>query len=55
MKSSYDTDEPDQPEPEAIFDATGALTREFLLSRGGCCGNKCRNCPYDWVGVVGDE
>jgi len=29
-----------------IFDADGALTREFLLDRGYCCQNGCRNCPY---------
>jgi hypothetical protein len=23
------------------------LTRQYLLSRGYCCGNGCRNCPYD--------
>jgi hypothetical protein len=22
------------------------LTKEFLLSRGYCCGNNCTNCPY---------
>lgn len=22
------------------------LTKEFLLSRGSCCGNNCVNCPY---------
>jgi hypothetical protein len=22
------------------------LTREFLLSRGYCCGLGCANCPY---------
>ncbi len=22
------------------------LSREFLLKRGYCCGNKCLNCPY---------
>lgn len=22
------------------------LTAEFLLKRGFCCGNGCRNCPY---------
>ena len=22
------------------------LTREFLLNRGFCCGNGCKNCPY---------
>ena len=31
---------------ESIFDEDGALTREFLLQRGYCCGQGCRNCPY---------
>ncbi len=31
---------------ESDFDADGALTREFLLRRGTCCENGCRNCPY---------
>jgi len=31
---------------ESVFDTDGALTREFLLNRGYCCGNGCRNCPY---------
>lgn len=22
------------------------LTENFLLKRGYCCGNECRNCPY---------
>jgi len=22
------------------------MTKEFLVSRGECCGNKCTNCPY---------
>lgn len=22
------------------------FTKEFLLKRGYCCGNGCRNCPY---------
>lgn len=22
------------------------LSKEFLLDRGTCCGNKCTNCPY---------
>jgi hypothetical protein len=22
------------------------LTKEFLISRGECCGNGCKNCPY---------
>jgi uncharacterized protein (TIGR00290 family) len=33
------------------FDADGALSREFLLARGACCGNRCRNCPYGWEAV----
>lgn len=31
---------------ENIFDEDGALTREFLLSRGICCESNCKNCPY---------
>jgi hypothetical protein len=38
-----------------IFDEDGALSREFLLARGFCCGNGCRNCPYDHVNVPGSE
>lgn len=39
---------PSDPESSApsVFDADGALTREFLLARGHCCENSCRNCPY---------
>ncbi|MCJ8346237.1 DUF5522 domain-containing protein [bacterium] len=22
------------------------LSKEFLLKRGYCCDNKCKNCPY---------
>lgn len=29
-----------------IFDQNGALSASFLLARGFCCGNGCRNCPY---------
>jgi hypothetical protein len=31
---------------EDIFDDEGALTAAFLLARGYCCANGCRNCPY---------
>jgi uncharacterized protein (TIGR00290 family) len=31
---------------DSIFDEDGALTREYLLKRGSCCGHGCRNCPY---------
>lgn len=23
------------------------MTADYLLRRGYCCGNGCRNCPYD--------
>lgn len=29
-----------------IFDEDGALSASFLMARGFCCGNGCRNCPY---------
>lgn len=28
-----------------------ALTKEYLLQRGYCCGNGCVNCPYDYKAV----
>jgi len=31
---------------EDIFDEDGALTAAYLLERGYCCANGCRNCPY---------
>lgn len=34
------------PVEPSIFDAGGALTRDYLLDRGYCCENGCRNCPY---------
>jgi hypothetical protein len=27
------------------------FTAEYLLSRGYCCGNGCRHCPYDYINV----
>ncbi len=27
------------------------FTAHFHLSRGKCCGSKCRHCPYNWVNV----
>ena len=27
------------------------FTEEYLLARGYCCGNGCRNCPYDYKNV----
>tara|TARA_R110000796_G_scaffold111058_1_gene222583 strand:- start:178 stop:378 length:201 start_codon:yes stop_codon:yes gene_type:complete len=37
MSDSYDLEEDKMNEP---------LTREFLLNRGFCCDNGCKNCPY---------
>jgi len=44
------------PAPEAAllatpadFDEDGALSRDFLLRRGRCCQEGCRNCPYGFV------
>lgn len=34
------------PPSVPLFDADGALSREYLLHRGFCCRNGCRNCPY---------
>ncbi len=38
------------------FDESGALTREFLLQRGECCREGCRNCPYGFTPrVLGEK
>jgi hypothetical protein len=28
------------------------FTASYLLERGWCCGNGCRNCPYDYINVA---
>ncbi len=33
----------------ADFDPDGALSRDYLLRRGHCCQEGCRNCPYGFV------
>lgn len=33
----------------ADFDENGALSRDFLLRRGRCCQESCRNCPYGFT------
>jgi hypothetical protein len=38
--------ENETPQGPEQFDADGALSREFLLARGHCCSERCRNCPY---------
>ena len=27
------------------------FTKEYLTKRGYCCGNGCRNCPYNHINV----
>lgn len=27
----------------------------FHVLRGRCCGNICRHCPYDYVGVISED
>lgn len=27
------------------------FTEEYLLQRGYCCGNGCKNCPYNYKSV----
>lgn len=38
---------------DELYSAGGfvALSKEFLLQRGYCCGNGCVNCPYDYKAV----
>jgi hypothetical protein len=35
------------------FDESGlmVLTKDFHLKRGFCCGNGCRQCPFDYENV----
>jgi hypothetical protein len=30
-----------------LLDEHGAISADFLVARGSCCGSGCRNCPYD--------
>ena len=34
-----------------VVEVPAKLSKEFLASRGSCCGSKCSNCPYTpkWV------
>jgi len=29
------------------------LTENYHLEKGICCGNGCRDCPYDYINVPG--
>lgn len=36
-----------------VIDEQGrfVFTREYHLKRGYCCGNNCKNCPYEYERV----
>jgi hypothetical protein len=34
-----------------LADGRLVFTAAYLLERGWCCGNGCRNCPYDYINV----
>ena len=36
----------DEEDWEVTSDGLYIARREFLIRRGYCCANKCRNCPY---------
>ncbi len=40
-------------EDELYFNEDGfiIMTAQYLLQRGYCCGNGCKNCPYDYKNV----
>jgi hypothetical protein len=37
-----------------IEDGKYVFTKEFHLRRGSCCGNGCRNCPYQPIHKKGN-
>ncbi|HLA53240.1 MAG TPA: DUF5522 domain-containing protein [Flavitalea sp.] len=45
---------PSDEEAESYSNDEGftIFTEEYLLKRGYCCGNACRNCPYDYINVT---
>ena len=38
---------------EFYYNADGLVvfTSDYLLNRGYCCGNGCKNCPFDYKNV----
>lgn len=38
-----------------FLDENGAISRAFLIARETCCGNGCRNCPYEKVNATAHE
>src|SRR5579883_2087993 len=50
MENAFPGSSNDTPDPQADWEITPdglyIATRHFLLRRGYCCANRCRNCPY---------
>lgn len=46
MSWTSDHSDTSQPDWEITPDGLYIATRHFLLRRGYCCANRCRNCPY---------
>ena len=53
MSKSEPWQDGEAPPPEGFEEADffAPLTAEYLLERGYCCGNGCKNCPYDFKAV----
>ena len=52
--SEWNTPPPEESEGgDYYFNSDGyvVLTAKYLLERGYCCGNGCKNCPYDYKAV----
>jgi hypothetical protein len=37
------------PEPDFYKDENGniVMSESYHIKRGSCCGNRCKNCPYE--------
>lgn len=47
MKTHQQTDDEAFSEQESF----SPLSAAYLLERGYCCGNGCKNCPYNYKNV----
>lgn len=46
---------PKKLDPSYFYEENGrkVMTEAYHISRGYCCGNRCRHCPYEPVYVKG--